>query len=100
MSADRWSICPQCKVELEAQKEYAKDLAERSYGLVSAEEYEQLRGEAAKPLVLEATVRQDYEFYLRETGEFYAGFQARCNTCDFSFAFKHEEQLELRQLVD
>ncbi|KKK93207.1 hypothetical protein LCGC14_2695160, partial [marine sediment metagenome] len=72
-----------------------------SYGVVSAEEYEQIRADADQPFEAEEeNLREDYDFTISETGKFTASYQARCKDCDFTFAFEHEEQIELRELVD
>lgn len=95
MSGDRWAVCPRCKVNAEAAQRRAFDRAAEAYGQVSSEEYEKLRRDAQVPVILEDTLREDYEFYFSETGEFSAEFQARCTECEFSFAFKYEEQVKV-----
>ena len=92
MSADNWKECPRCLKRAIAKKEQLEAMVTENYGKVPVEEFDQLRAEAAKPVDIGQHLREDYEFYLdEETGEFYASYKGRCQECDFSFEFKHEE---------
>lgn len=67
MSADAWGVCQKCAA--------LNSLIDPFFG----------NGER--------TMREDYEFSIDpETGVFTAQYLARCQECDFTFAFKHEQQ--------
>ncbi len=95
MSADRWVVCPRCKLNAEAEHGALMDRANEAYGNAPAAEYEELMATARKPVSLDTTLREDYEFYLSEEGAFSAEFGAGCETCGFTFTFKHEEQVKV-----
>ena len=87
MSADNYSKCPKCKVDLVQNK---KDLANRAaegYGKISPDEYNDLLTEATKPIGLEDTLREDYEFYL-EDDVLDINYHCACSVCKFKFEYK------------
>lgn len=45
------------------------------------------------PFSAEKTLREDYEFWMTEDGEFSAEYGCRCTTCGWSFQFRHAEQV-------
>lgn len=97
MSADNWRVCPQCKIRnaektakkfSEVQDSYGKDSPDAYMEkLMKAKEF------AAEPL--EQTLREDYEIYIDEDGDFYAGYRGGCDRCGLVFNFKHEEKVPL-----
>lgn len=95
MSADNWGICPKCKkANEEADKKRILALGEK-YGKVPADEYIRLAKEANKPTHLENTLREDYEIYTNEDGDFYVSYSCFCSVCGYKYNFKHEEQLKI-----
>jgi hypothetical protein len=96
MSADNWSKCPRC-ARLREEKLAALDLKiAQSYGSVSIEAFDQMRTErealASDPL--DRTVREDYEFWGIEEGEFNARYRAKCTACGFEHSFDHSEEAD------
>lgn len=93
MSADNWAICPKCQELYNAnQKARILGVAEK-YGKIPAEEYIKLSKEVSKEVELEATLREDYEFYIDDDGKFFATYSAECAVCDFHFKFKESKQV-------
>lgn len=93
MSADNWAICPQCKLRGDHKKIHVLVSSKEAYGKVTPEEYEnikQLEMEAAEEEPQE-TLREDYECYINEDGEFIVDYKCSCDECGFVFRFKHEE---------
>lgn len=95
MSADRWTICPQCEKMLADEKVALLDKIQRSYGKVSEDEYQELLIELEnlkqKP---RRTLREDWELGVRE-GVFSVKYYAECSKCGFSKVFEHREVIEL-----
>lgn len=92
MSADNWGICPRCKVVAEASR-MAKELAAtNAYGKVSADEWKRLDAEASSPILLDQTLREDFEVGMDEDGTFGVDYRASCR-CGFSFAYEHNEKV-------
>lgn len=88
MSADRWSICPECKRDHDARIVEATTRADNAYGKASVEEFDQLRN-AAKVIresALEESLSEDFNIRVDEDGEFSIDYQARCE-CGFSFEY-------------
>lgn len=85
MSADNWTICPNCK-RIQENKTVA-------YGKVSEEEYLRVLREQETPL--KTTLREDWEVGTDRDGEFYVSYSCRCEECGFAFEFKHEQKVPL-----
>jgi len=87
MSADAWRTCPNCLKKAENKKEV-------SYGKVSEEEYLRvvLELEDLKDQEVQ-TLREDYEMFTDEDGQFYASYSCSCSMCHFSFVYKYEKDL-------
>jgi hypothetical protein len=68
-----------------------------AYGNVSVEEFDAMRAALAESETrgLRNTLREDYEIFLSEKGEFYASYRGGCAECGFEHKFKHEEQVSL-----
>lgn len=89
MSADKWSICPQCMQTTLKQKEKQVKETTEKYGKVSVEEYKKLLQYSIEPVNLEPTMREDYELGIDEDGSFDITYSAYCDQCKFSFEFNH-----------
>ena len=85
MSADNWTVCPQCKNTCDKQMRSNRGLAEASYGKVSAQEYLGLLAEANKEIIPGDTLREDWHIGVEEDGTFSVGYTARCKECGFEF---------------
>lgn len=105
MSADNWRVCPKCTAKsLAGYDEKVKQLDEatkkiqEAYGRVPLEEYMTLINKTDKSvqdievLELEDTLREDYEIYIDDAGEFSVNYSASCSVCKFSFTFKHTQK--------
>ena len=95
MSADNWTQCPRCYVTNRAKAEELERIASESYGKVSAEKFDQLRDDAKsfrKAISGDSnftdTLREDYSIGI-EDDEFSVGYSGYCQTCGFSFDYKH-----------
>ena len=94
MSADNWTICPKCKHRLESVKETERTAAARAYGGMPMAEWEVQRAAALEPVILNETLREDYEIGVTGDGEFYAIYKGQCTSdeCDFGFKFDEKQQ--------
>lgn len=97
MSADAWRVCPKCKYKHEIDTRIAEKKARESYGKVSAEEFDRLR-EVAREMVcklekMDETLREDYEIYTDETGEFFISYYCWCEACGLKFNFNHKQNV-------
>lgn len=90
MGADNWGVCPSCKRKAEADKIEQQKLVGESYGKVAPDEYLRLFNEAAQPISLKDTLREDYEIGVDETGYFAVSYSGSCHVCKFAFTFKEE----------
>lgn len=92
MSADNWTVCPQCrKNALEAQTKAILE-AGKSYGKVLPEKFIEMTKEANKPIEYKGTLREDYELGVNKEGVFSVSYAARCQECDYHFDFKENKQ--------
>jgi hypothetical protein len=82
MSADNWGICPKCK---KLSKERAKSL----YGKASEDEY-LVYFLSEKSKGTKETLREDYEIYTDDDGEFSVGYDCSCDECGFSYHFQYK----------
>ena len=88
MSADRWTICPKCKIERVAKCEQLQREIVAAYGEVPLGEYLKLREKEVPPL--EESLREDYEAYMKDTGVFVVRYSCSCSLCHFEFTYKKE----------
>jgi hypothetical protein len=97
MSADNWRVCPRCKLRAAEKSAKMYKEATDSYGKVDASEYlEKLKAaQAFASEVLHETLREDYEIYIDEDGEFFVSYRGGCDECGLVFNFKHEEKVTL-----
>jgi len=92
MSADNWTICPQCGKNSEQLKAEREQAARDAYGKVSAEEYMRLVKKAQEKVHSEPTLREDYEIRTFQDGVFHVKYSCRCTACGWEFSHTHEEQ--------
>lgn len=92
MSASNWRPCPQCLKWAIGNKEENRRMAEESYGKVGEAKYHEMRRVADMPLELEDTLREDYHQGVDLHGLYTVGYKASCQTCDYSFSYKYNEQ--------
>lgn len=97
MSADNWRTCPQCLMESQHKKDMLVAKAVSEYGKMPREEYLKLTESIKKPIKIDETLREDYEFYIDENNEFTASYSCRCDCCGFKYHFEHAEQLKFNQ---
>lgn len=94
MSADNWTICPNCAAEIEASRQQAILKAGELYGKVPAEEYIRAAQKAQEAPKQTETLREDWE--IGSNGEeFYVSYSCSCSTCKKGFKFRHTEPLKL-----
>lgn len=74
-------------------KEQLVRKANESYGFVPPGEYLKLLEESRNPENAEETLREDYELGVDTEGLFSVSYSASCESCDFSFKFKHSERV-------
>lgn len=92
MSADNWTVCPQCVARHNRYVEDAERNLQASYGKVTSEAFLDATKalEAMRTWSFELTLREDYELGIRE-GEFSVEYSAGCSTCGFGWSYKHFE---------
>ena len=95
MSADNWTECPKCLMIEEAKKNALKLKAESEYGKIPRAEYLELVRRSEEQLNTEQTLREDYEFWTDQSGEFSANYICHCEVCGLEHTFKHVEQLKI-----
>ena len=97
MSADNWTICPRClnnwKTSVNADLEAAKD----SYGKIPQEEFIQklATAEVKAKVMIQPTLREDYEIGADEKGMFGVSYTCTCNVCGFTFRYEYQEKLSI-----
>lgn len=93
MSASNWRKCPRCIKERAHRIEQEKIELAKSYGKVTADEYEKKRRaiQSDEELDLEDTLREDYSQGMGTDGTYRVTYLCKCQVCDFTFKYKHEE---------
>lgn len=99
MTADNWTICPQCKKD--KQKAYSKaiDKLAKSYGKIPMGEYEKMKLCIPSPELTgdeNETLREDWEIGVDEEGLFFLSYSCSCNKCGFSYKEETDKQLKLK----
>lgn len=92
MSTDNWAICPQCKIKKESAAEKKEAKVRNLYGKISAQEYENALSNLTSVCEKEppATLREDYEIFMRPSMELYISYSCSCQACGFSFEFQKD----------
>lgn len=89
MSADNWTLCPQCKAEHLKRIDEMQQKVSRSYGKDSVEVYIGRVADLTALLKAEQpqTMREDYSLGVDENGEFSCSYRCSCTECCFSYTF-------------
>ena len=91
MSADNWTICPECKKKNdELNKSRILDTAEK-YGKIPSDEYITLAKETSKPIEIECAMREDYDIGVGDDGTFDVDYHCQCTECGFKYVYKYSE---------
>jgi hypothetical protein len=100
MSADNWTICPQCKKNAENNITKLQEKLKSSYGKISQTEYsnllDSLKIEWETIDELEHTLREDWDLNMNDDGEVYIKYSCSCTECGFNYEFLHTENVELK----
>jgi len=92
MSANNWTVCPECLRKAKARKEkLGRDLLDL-YGEIPPDRWAELNDECNAPILTSDTLREDYELGILD-GEFYVYYSGKCDVCGFEFKYKHEEKV-------
>lgn len=83
--------CPRCRKRAEDAKHAEHLAAAEAYGKVPADEYERLRQAAAVPIVLDQTLRENWDIGLSDEGEFAVDYAASCTECGWNFTYEHQQ---------
>lgn len=83
MSADNWTECPRCVDR--ANRDYRAEVerVEALYGKVPVEEFDRERAALRAP-ELDATFRENYEFYGAMSGTVHYNYRGSCTRCGLS----------------
>lgn len=93
MSANNWAYCPKCSRDVESAIIQRRKKVDASYGKVSAAEYSKLLEQLKVPLVLQQTLREDYELSTEKDGHFFITYTCSCSVCKFTHSFRHESNV-------
>lgn len=95
MSADAWSICPNCLKRFTTEADSRDIAVAEAYGTIPAEEYKAKAAAAYdfRQKGIEESMREDYEIGVSKTGEFSVDYGASCQNCSFRFSYRHTEQV-------
>lgn len=97
MSANNWTTCPKCKDRAATKQAQAAMDAAEAYGKVTIAQYEHLKLQIVEAAKFDReTMREDYELGVDQNGRFYVDYSCSCQTCDFEFSYRHEQQLPLK----
>lgn len=94
MSADNWTICPNCAGKIEAVRRELGKQVSTAYGSVPQEEYLKLRRrfDEVSKVTPKHTLREDFEVGIKPGGNFHIWYEARCTECGWSFTFQHDQK--------
>lgn len=94
MSGDNYRDCPLCQHRAEMQRDADIEAVKATYGKVEEWEYRMKLNAAELPIDPETigTIREDYEVWIDDNGEFGMYFGARCSKCQTEFDFKVESR--------
>lgn len=102
MSADRWCVCPKCRVQKEKTLEQKRQEAKDSYGKIEAGRYlllvkelEKLESDQNNPNNAPRTLREDWELGTNADGEFNVNYSCGCVECGFRYDYHINQQLKL-----
>lgn len=89
MSANRWSICPKCKIEYEAQLKRQQENLRAAYGKILIEEFLALQDALQKKerRDLKESMRENFEIGMSDDGFLEINYGCFCNVCRFKFDY-------------
>jgi hypothetical protein len=100
MSADNWTVCPQCRKNVEKRIDKLEEKLKSSYGKVSQEEYSRMVDSLKEQMEtineLDRTLREDWDLNMDDDGEIYIKYSCSCIQCEFNYGFLHTENVELK----
>jgi predicted Zn-ribbon and HTH transcriptional regulator len=89
MSADNWGTCPKClHTENLNQMKMIKKAVD-SYGKMELNKWLELNNEANQEIVMQKTLREDYQIGIDYNGEFEVKYSASCEKCGFKFKYDY-----------
>jgi hypothetical protein len=88
MSADNWTVCPQCKYRRDRDIASERERVQSLYGTVDAVEYLKALGDLSirESTRLDETLREDYWIGVDKDGLFKVSYDCGCQ-CGFTYAF-------------
>jgi hypothetical protein len=100
VSADKWTVCPKCKIRHEKRIESNEQILAEQYGKIDLVSYKLLeeRLGAVPDEYEDEEMREDYELFMDDDGHLYISYSAYCTNdeCDFRYNFKHEEDVDFK----
>ena len=76
-----------------AMKAEEQAKADAAYGVLPVTEFDALRAQAAKPIVIEATFREDFAFDGPENFEVITHYEGGCTVCGLHVKFSDTHQI-------
>ncbi len=92
MGADNYSKCPKCEAEMIKNKKDLIERANKGYGKISADEYNNLLTKGSEPIELKKTLREDYEFHL-QGDNLNISYSCSCSVCKFHFEYSQDVKI-------
>jgi len=95
MSADRWSVCPQCLRFHQEGVDAAIEALEKAYGIVSANDFMKMKEALDNKIAVVVpitTLREDCEWWMDDNGKFTIVYNASCGTCGFKYEYNESDQ--------
>ena len=95
MSADNWTVCPNCQEKRNKEIEARTKKINAAYGTVSREKYAELNEELKtfEQTKIGQNLREDYEQGILN-GEYYLSYSAVCTICKWSFKKEISEKIK------
>jgi len=96
MSADRWSVCPNChkensaaisKMRNELKDKY--DKLDLYHWLIEKKHFEKFKESFGD----NETLRENWEIYFNEVGLLVIHYYCDCDVCGFHYSFKEEKDI-------
>ena len=100
MSADNWTICPQCVKNLDDEITRLCERVKAAYGKVSRDEYHRLTQELTqkeRDEITRSTLREDYEIGISQDATFAISYSASCTMCNYSFKHEYQQDVPLNE---
>lgn len=98
MSADNWTLCPQCSIRIERENNEKMKRLYDQYGIVPLDEWKELETLTHSSLQLnELNFREDYDMGVSKDGTFIVSYRGRCRGCSLSFNYKYSTMINLEE---